>query len=70
MYLFARDAELSVDRPLLSIVTINYNNRDHLFQTIESVNYWRLDHPEWIEYVIIDGHSDDLDSLDIAEMRK
>lgn len=64
-----RDVELSVRRPLLSIVTVNYNNRDQLFQTIESVNYWRFHHPELIEYIIVDGSSHDLDSFDIAQLK-
>jgi glycosyltransferase involved in cell wall biosynthesis len=63
-------AELSVRRPLLSIVTVNYNNRDQLFATVESVSYWRARHRDSIEYLIIDGRSDDLDSLDIAKLKQ
>jgi putative colanic acid biosynthesis glycosyltransferase len=61
---------MSSRKPLLSIVTVNYNNRNELFQTIESVNYWRSQSPEMIEYIIVDGGSNDLDIADFSRIEK
>jgi glycosyltransferase involved in cell wall biosynthesis len=54
--------------PLLSIVTINYNNRNELFRTIAFVTYWRKHYVGMIEHILIDGNSDDLDSYDKARL--
>ena len=45
--------------PLLSIITINYNNADGLQKTIESVMSQKLDDYSEIEYIIVDGGSKD-----------
>ena len=41
----------------LSIVTINYNNRDGLFRTCASLR--ALKQFEWVEHIIVDGGSSD-----------
>ncbi len=53
--------EHSDDHPLLSIVTVVYNNKKHLRRCIESVLLQNYDN---VEYIIIDGGSTD-GSLDI-----
>lgn len=50
-----------MDKPLISVITINYNNRSGLERTIKSViNQVSTD----FEYLVIDGHSED-GSVDI-----
>ena len=44
------------NKPLISIITVVYNNVNHIKQTIESV--LAQDYP-FIEYVVIDGNSSD-----------
>ena len=48
-----------MDTPLLSIITINFNNAAGLKKTIESVISQKLDDYSEIEYIIIDGGSKD-----------
>ena len=52
------DAEKN-KRPLLSIITINWNNADGLQKTIESVMSQKLDDYSELEYIIVDGASKD-----------
>ena len=46
-------------RPLLSIITINWNNADGLQKTIQSVMSQKLDDYSELEYIIVDGASKD-----------
>ncbi|MCR4939974.1 MAG: glycosyltransferase [Treponemataceae bacterium] len=45
--------------PILSIVTINYNNSAGLDKTMESVLAQMITEPELFEYIVIDGGSSD-----------
>lgn len=52
------DAEKN-KRPLLSIITINWNNADGLQKTIQSVMSQKMDDYSELEYIIVDGASKD-----------
>lgn len=55
-----------VNKPIISIITINYNNAEGLSKTINSV-YTQTDIEELpVEYIIIDGKSSD-NSVDIIK---
>ena len=55
-----------MNKPLLSIITINYNNAAGLRNTVESVVSQQLDDSSLVEYIVIDGKSTD-DSLNIIK---
>lgn len=59
-----------MSRPILSVVTVNYNNRVRLFQTVECVKFWRSQNAGMIEYIIVDGGSGDLDNSDLVKLRE
>ena len=46
----------TIDKPLISIITVVYNNEDSLERCIKSVLEQSYDN---IEYIIIDGNSND-----------
>lgn len=56
----------SMDSPLLSIITINYNNSTGLDKTMASVLTQITEYPENFEYIIIDGSSTD-GSVDVIK---
>ena len=61
-----------MDTPLLSIITINYNNAQGLAKTINSVISQPINDYSQIEYIIVDGASTD-ESISIiknAELKK
>lgn len=59
-----------METPLLTIVTINYNNASGLKQTIESVLSQKTDDYSLIEYLIVDGASKDESITVIKEAEK
>ncbi len=59
-----------MDRPLLTIVTVNFNNKSQLFQTVNSVVYWKNDFNTFFEYIVVDGDSEDLDECDKVLLNK
>lgn len=55
------------DRPLLSIVTITYNNAQGLQRTLESLTVQQAILPGSVEWVVVDGASTD-DTVAVAEL--
>lgn len=62
-----------MSNPLLTIITINYNNSEGLINTVNSVISQKIDDYSLVEYIIVDGASTDnsvsfLKSLDIKNI--